>query len=62
MKAYVIRRAYELKQYQLHAEKMGLGRDRWHWLRKLATGALPNPNYNDIETAFQYYKRLEAAS
>jgi hypothetical protein len=56
MRQYVVRRAGEVKQYQRVADETGVGLS---WLQKLARGAIPNPNYNDLETLFLYYKRLE---
>jgi hypothetical protein len=56
LKAYVIRRAFEEKRYQHHADLTGIN---FHWLRKLAKGSIPNPNYNDLRTLAQHYRALE---
>lgn len=56
MKAYVIRRAFAVKQYQRVVAKTGVN---FHWLRKLAKGRMPKPNYDDIRTLSEFYRRLE---
>lgn len=56
MKAYVVRRALEVKRYGAIAGKTGVN---VHWLRKLARGWIQNPNYNDIRTLSVFYRQLE---
>lgn len=56
LKPYVIRRALEVKRYQRVADATGVN---FHWLRKLAKGSIPKPNYDDIWTLFQFYRGLE---
>lgn len=59
MRDYVVRRAWEHKQYKTVARESGIGEEAWEWLRKLASGVIPNPGSDRIEKLWRYFKMNE---
>lgn len=57
-KAYVIRRAREVKRYREVAAAT-IGERGYEWLCKLARGQIPNPSHDRIECLFTHYQALE---
>lgn len=56
MKQYVIRRAFEHKQYKSVAAETAVGEE---WLRKLARNLIGKPNVDAVEKLWRYYKLHE---
>ncbi len=59
MKQYVVRRAFEHKNYRQVSLESGIGEDAYEWLCKIARDEIPNPGTERIEKLYHYYKRLE---
>ena len=62
MHEYVIRRAFEVKDYRQVCLDSGLGLDAYEWLRKFARGTIGNSGISRVEKLYHFYKALEASS
>lgn len=56
MRQYVVRRAFQEKNYRQVSDENKVG---FEWLRKLANDQIANPGADKIEKLYRYYKLLE---
>lgn len=59
MRQYVVRRAFEHKQYRGVVEDMGWDDGVVEWLKKLSRDEIDNPGADRIEKLYRHYKLLE---
>ncbi len=57
MREYVVRRAFEVKNYRRVAEQNNVG---YWWLRSLALDRIGQPGVDNVEKLHRFYRSLES--